>query len=94
MIGLSLSDPNLRRLLEIAAQKHSKNNRHYVFMQRVSNDNLIDDDNKEKIDIDSADKILQTHHIIQEMMMSSLGANIIWFENYNEIPILLDTIRK
>lgn len=94
MIGLSLSDPNLRRLLEIAAQKHSKNNRHYVFMQRLSNDNLIDDDNKEKIDIDSADKILQTHHIIQEMMMSSLGANIIWFENYNEIPILLDTIRK
>ena len=54
MIGLSLSDPNLRRLLEIAAQKHSKNNRHYVFMQRLSNDNLIDDGDKERIDIISA----------------------------------------
>lgn len=94
MIGLSLSDPNLRRLLEIAAQKHSKNNRHYVFMQRLSNDNLIDEENKERIDIISANKIIQTHHVIQEMMMSSLGTNIIWFEDYDEIPKLLDSIKK
>ncbi|MCY6325657.1 SIR2 family protein [Bacteroides fragilis] len=94
MIGLSLSDPNLRRLLEIAAQKHSKNNRHYVFMQRLSNDNLIDEGNKERIDIISANKIIQTHHVVQEMMMSSLGTNIIWFEDYDEIPKLLDSIKK
>lgn len=42
MIGLSLSDPNLRRLLEIAAQKQSKNCRHYAFIQRLSNDSLGD----------------------------------------------------
>ena len=94
MIGLSLSDPNLRRLLEIAAQKHSKNNRHYVFMQRLSNDDLIDEGDKERIDIISANKIIQTHHVVQEMMMSSLGTNIIWFEDYDEIPKLLDSIKK
>lgn len=94
MIGLSLSDPNLRRLLEIAAQKHSPNNRHYVFMQRLSNNNLIDETNIGKIDLASANKMLQTHHVVQEMMMSSLGTNIIWFENYDEIPKLLDSIKK
>lgn len=94
MIGLSLSDPNLRRLLEIAAQKHSPNNRHYVFMQRLKNDNFIDEENKGKIDIAFANKMIQTHHVIQEMMMSSLGINIIWFEDYDEIPKLLDSIKK
>ena len=49
MIGLSLSDPNLRGLLEIAAQKQSKNCRHYAFIQRLSNDSLIDDSSCVKI---------------------------------------------
>lgn len=63
-------------------------------MQRLSNDNLIDERNKEKIDIVSANKIIQTPQVVQEMMMSSLGTNIIWFEDYDEIPTLLDSIKK
>ena len=94
MIGLSLSDPNLRRLLEIAAQKQSKNCRHYAFIQRLSNDSLIDDSSCVKINEASVNKILQTHHIIQEKMMESLGTRVIWFEDYSEIPVLLDEIRK
>lgn len=94
MIGLSLSDPNLRRLLEIAAQKQSKNCRHYAFIQRLSNDSLIDDSSCVKINEASVNKILQTHHIIQEKMKESLGTRVIWFEDYSEIPVLLDEIRK
>lgn len=94
MIGLSLSDPNLRRLLEIAVQKQSKNCRHYAFIQRLSNNKLIDDASNIKIDEISVDKILRTHHVIQEKMMESLGTKVIWFEDYGEIPILLDEIRK
>lgn len=94
MIGLSLSDPNLRRLLEIAVQKRSKNCRHYAFIQRLSNNKLIDDASNIKIDEISVDKILRTHHVIQEKMMESLGTKVIWFEDYGEIPILLDEIRK
>lgn len=94
MIGLSLSDPNLRRLLEIAAQKQSKNSKHYAFIQRISNNNFIDDTSKVKIDEVSANKILRTHHVIQEKMMESLGTKVIWFEDYSEIPTLLDIIRK
>lgn len=94
MIGLSLSDPNLRRLLEIATPKYSENNRHYVFMQRLNITSIIEDNNRGTMDVVSANKILKTHHIIQERMMSSLGTNIIWFEDYEEIPLLLDSINK
>jgi hypothetical protein len=47
-----------------------------------------------KINEASVNKILQTHHIIQEKMMESLGTRVIWFEDYSEIPVLLDEIRK
>ena len=94
MIGLSLSDPNLRRLLEIATPKHSKNSRHYVFMQRLNITSIIEKNNKGEVGEISANKILKIHHTIQETMMSSLGANIIWFEDYKEIPTLLGSINK
>ena len=81
-------------MLEIAAQKQSKNCRHYAFIQRLSNDSLIDDSSCVKINEASVNKILQTHHIIQEKMMESLGTRVIWFEDYSEIPVLLDEIRK
>lgn len=92
MIGLSLNDPNLRRLLEIAARKSSEERLHYVFMQRLNIENFIDADNK--MDLVLANKVLQTHHVIQEMMMSELGTTIVWFEDYDEIPKILDAIRK
>lgn len=93
MIGLSLSDPNLRRLLEIAARKQSKSCRHYAFIKRLNNDRINDTDNV-KIDEASVNKMLQVHHIIQEKMMDSLGIKVIWVEDYNEIPVLLDKIRE
>ncbi len=40
-IGLSLSDPNLRRLLDISWQRN-KNRKHYIIMKK-SNDNSVDD---------------------------------------------------
>jgi len=77
-IGLSLKDPNLRRLLEIAQRDCSKSVRHYVFLERKS---AYDE-------IEKAEKDFQT----REDMLADLGLNVIWYkgnDEHRELPELL-----
>ena len=77
-IGLSLNDPNLRRMLEIAQRDSSKSVRHYVFLERRS----------AYEEIEKAEKDFQ----IRENMLADLGLNIIWYKGYDEhreLPKLL-----
>ena len=77
-IGLSLNDPNMRRLLEIAQRDSSKSVRHYVFLERKS---AYDEQEK-------AEKDFQ----IRENMLADLGLNVIWYKGddcHKELPELL-----
>lgn len=77
-IGLSLNDPNLRRLLEIAQRDSGKSVRHYVFLERVS---AYDEIEKAKRDFQ-----------IRENMLADLGLNVIWYKGddcHKELPELL-----
>lgn len=92
MIGLSMNDPNLRRLLEIASQNNKKN--HYVFLKRLKTEDFSKTRSKTRINKDSVNNIINAHHVVQENMMSSFGINIIWYEDYDEIPKLINEIGK
>lgn len=68
-IGSSMSDPNLRRLLEYAYNK-TTDVPHYVFLCRKPlYPGYYEDDMRNR-----------KHYIVQEDLMSSLGAKIIWYE--------------
>jgi len=102
MIGLSMTDPNLRRLLDISA-KNSELNRHFVFMNRLSKEkfiyDLIDDKDEngmkikskmQKIEnVESAELFLKRHHKLNEEIMKELSVNVIWYEDYEDIPKIL-----
>ena len=86
-IGLSMTDPNLRRLLDISSQKNfDENCTHYAILKRFT----INENNDN-------DKIITFNKIneeLQESFFSELGINIIWVDNYNDIPELLNEIKK
>ena len=83
-IGCSLNDPNLRRLLDVAARCGGEPH-HYAIMKKRAVD-------KEKIN-DSDIKLFEEYTSIDNRLRKnyfhSLGVNVIWVNNYDEIPQIL-----
>ena len=87
-IGLSMTDPNMRRLLEIATQKEYDGDlcQHYVIMRRFK----INDSGKSE----SINRFENVNESLQEDFFKSLGVNVIWVNDYDEIPNLLKQIKS
>ena len=79
-IGLSLNDPNLRRLLEIAQRDSGKSVRHYVFLERKS---VYDETEKSEKDF-----------LTREDMLADLGLNVIWYKGNNEHKELPELLKR
>ena len=95
MVGLSVTDPNLRRLLDIAARKNNRS-RHYVIFKRVSPSEFLNDveDVEKEIKSNVIEAFLKAHHELQEASFQELNLNIIWVENFDELPNILDSIKN
>jgi hypothetical protein len=90
MIGLSMDDPNLRRLLDIVSNP-SVESKHYAILQRVKEGSLINDTSTSE-EINLARNFLLSHHQLQEAIFKDLGVNIIWYEEYSDIPAILEML--
>mgnify|MGYP004514115895 CR=1 FL=1 len=87
-IGLSMTDPNMRRLLEVAAQKRTENDgecQHYAIMKRFE----IKDVDKSN-SIESFERVNET---LQESFFKELGVNVLWIDEFSDIPMLLKQIK-
>ena len=98
MIGLSMADPNLRRLLDISARNIDRQ-KHYTFMKRLSIENFAyskADETANQIinNIEGAEEFLNRHHNLNEEIMKDLGVSIIWYASYDEIPEILNKINS
>lgn len=96
MVGLSMTDPNLRRLLDISS-KNLENSKHFAFMKRLTaNDFCFDGANEERQkvvqNVSSAKKFLEQHHTLNEELMKELGVTIVWYEKYSDIPEIIQHI--
>lgn len=88
-IGLSMTDPNMRRLLEIATQKNTEGDsicKHYAIMLRF---HIQDSENNNALK-----KFESVNESLQESFFKELGINIIWIDDYSEIPSLLRKIKE
>jgi hypothetical protein len=97
MVGLSMADPNLRRLLEIS-NRGVDEPRHFAFVKRMTVDNFVYDEShngeKKQIlpDLDAAERFLENHHALTEVLMNELGVIVLWYEGYDEIPSILNEV--
>lgn len=117
-IGTSFTDPNLRRLLDVA-KKHRENNSapHYLFKKRYDKSeikkkilekmekgytNIVNTTQEEAIipkeNFDFQLEIISNQLInimenFDEEDALSFGVNIIWIDDYTEIPGILNEIR-
>lgn len=78
----------MRRLLEIAAQKTSDDNeicKHYAIMRRFTITNSEEDSGIKEFE--------NVNETLQESFYKDIGVNIIWVNEYNEIPQILKKIK-
>ena len=90
MIGLSVIDPNLRRLLAISARSIEEP-KHYVILKKQ--EFKKSEDTKNEIRDETLQVFANVNQVLQEKTFQELGLNIIWVESYEEIPSILDSIR-
>ncbi|MCY8954706.1 SIR2 family protein [Bacillus cereus] len=113
-IGLSLSDPNIRRLLD-ASRTNSKRN-HFIIMRRVyteGNVRYTSDMSNEVMEIikpletdhflrkqypqvflsqETVQEAMLTEELLIEKDLNSLGLNVIWVNDFEEISTCLSNI--
>jgi len=80
LIGLSLFDPNLRRLLDVSNRKNKdgKAIEHYIIKRKPYK-------------LDEVDKIA---YILEEQDANALGLNVIWVNEFKDIPRILNEISR
>ncbi len=87
-IGFSMTDPNQRKLLDLARNVdlgsiNAGKAQHYIFLKR------------QKLQGEAVKAVNDEHCREIENMMFELGLNVIWFDKFEELPqILLSIFRK
>lgn len=79
-IGMSMTDPNLRRLLDISRMGGDHESRHFAFLKRES---LFKPEEIEKNKL---------HFNTIESQLCDLGVQVIWYEDHKEVPEILRKI--
>lgn len=84
-IGCSLTDPNLRRLLDVA-KRNNERPRHYAFLRR---NNVV---NNGDVDQRALEIYKDIDLSLREKYYAAIGLNIIWIDDFDEIPNILRSL--
>ncbi|MHA0036769.1 SIR2 family protein (plasmid) [Deinococcus sp. PESE-38] len=79
-VGFSMTDPNVRRLLEL--QKRPGETPHFILLK------LPD------LRLEDAELQLTRAQLVaaQEDLMRELGLNVLWYETFDDLPVMLDLL--
>lgn len=100
-VGLSMQDPNLRRLLDISRKMNATDKpSHYAFLPRTKQEAYCLNEKSCKfvqtsqslIDKKKQKDIYDINYTVLENIYRQLGVNVIWYESYDEIPGLVEQV--
>ena len=92
-IGQSGTDPNLRRLMEIAKER-TKISKHFIILKKTPKEKFLTDFEPQNIpDNKSLNTIIEVHHKLQELSFDEIGLNVLWVESFDEISELINKIK-
>ncbi|HEX3000144.1 MAG TPA: SIR2 family protein, partial [Armatimonadota bacterium] len=91
-LGHSMTDPNLRRLLDVA-HRHTPDRRHYVVLRSPTPDEMECRTNGKK-EQERMEAFTRAFQSIQEDALTDLGQSVLWVDSYEQVPLLLNQIRK
>lgn len=92
-IGQSGTDPNLRRLLEMAKER-TKISKHYIVLKRTQKDIFEKNMKKDIPDERTISTIIEIHQKLQELSFDEIGLNVLWVDDYDEIDELILNIKN
>ncbi len=108
-IGVSFSDPNLRRLLDISKNERGDDEiHHYCFKKKYNkdqikkklekllseNDDIVSQKSQANMEFDEVvSELVLLMEKFEENDALSFGVGIIWIDSYDEIPDILKKIR-
>lgn len=79
-VGVSLTDPNLRRLLDVSSRKNTEKAKSHYILKKLPDLGGSDD------------KLNSLARLLEEQDANVLGINVLWVRNYDEMPKLLASI--
>ncbi len=92
-IGQSGTDPNLRRLMEIAKER-TKISKHFIILKKTPKEKFLTDFEPQNIpDNKSLNTIIEVHHKLQELSFDEIGLNVLGVESLDEISELINKIK-
>ena len=96
LVGLSVTDPNLRRLLDVSMRKNpDRTLNHYVFKKAYDIPKIAADmrgGGLNDVDERHIHDFVRAAQLLEEQDANNLGMHVIWVDDYSEIPAILRRI--
>ena len=95
-VGISLADPNLRRLLDVAMRKNpSREANHYLMRKRHDHEEIlakVKGKAAKRLAVERGRKLVALVEDMEEQDANKLGLKVIWVDDYDDIPPLLNRL--
>jgi hypothetical protein len=95
-VGLSMTDPNLRRLLDVSMRKNpDKSLNHFLLRRRYQETDVamnFKNSNLKGQEQGYARKLVRMAEVLEEQDANNLGLNVIWVDEYEDMPRLLTSV--